>query len=63
MRLGTKSTRKGENGSEEEVVVEINECYIYFSNAKKKEKKETRFSNAAQVSIVLPVLYLGYLGP
>ena len=43
MRLGTKSTRKGENGSEEEVVVvEINECYIYFSNAKKKEKKETK---------------------
>ena len=63
MRLGTKSTRKGENGSEKEVVVvEINECYIYFSNAKKK-KKERRFGNAAQVSIVLPVLYPGYLGP
>lgn len=41
VRLGTKSTRKGENGSEKEVVVVgIDECYIYFSNAKKKEKKK-----------------------
>ena len=40
----------------------MNATYISVMR-KKKKKRRQRFSNAAQVSIVLPVLYPGYLGP